>query len=357
MTKFIDSFSTEQLLPPWYSKGARNWAFVIEVPPHCIQDYLDTHLNAPGPDVAPWHWQAISDSSHGVLLVSDHGNFSSGAMGGTGWKQLAHKEVFWFFPAYRYQRTPDNLLVGDPAIVWIQPFALDDNSYVMFSSREIWGCEKDMATILTYEGEQPGDLHLDLAIEGCKTFAPRSISHQIGAIHIRMTPPAQPFDWKDVFGDADLARLTGDFLGGVMMPTQPAGTGAPQGGNVLEINTLKQFRDVFDLRCAAYRAIIASRVTHSEVTNPQFYPGDAVEIDFMWSDSLAEKFERLFGLEQPTTDTVPSGHPAGLAASGVGIDWDMPRVRAKVKFAAAFTSDSHFEVLGTMHTYGLGPRP
>lgn len=354
MSAFIDYASTKQLLPPWVSKGARNWAFVIEVPRQCIQDYLDTHFNAPGPDTAPWYWQPMAERCYGVLLVSDHQDFSSEFFGTPGWNRLKHREVFWFFPAHRYRRSPDNLLLGEPDIVWIQPFALDDNSYVMFSSREIWGCEKDMATILVNEGQTPGDFHLDMGIQGCKTFDPRSISHRIGALHIRMTPPDQPYDWKNVFETPELAALTGDFLGGVMAATSEPGTGKPLGGNVLEIDTLKQFRDVFDLRYAAYRAIVSSRVTHTEISDPRFYPGEAVSIDFMWSDSLAERFVRLFGLTPPPEGT-GHGHPLEIpAVDASGIDWDMPRVRAKVEFAAAFTSDSRFDVLETLHTYGLG---
>ena len=350
MTLFKPSFSTQQLLPPWVSKGSRNWAFAIKIGEGCAQDYLDTFMNSGGPDPAPWYWEAINGGRYGVLLVCDHCDFSSDRLGETGWDTLAHREVFWFFPAYRYARSADNLLEGPPVITWIQPFSLDDNSFVMFSSREIWGCEKDMATIDAYEGG-PDVLHIDVAIEGCKVFTPRAISHQIGLMHICMTHSDKPFDWSDVFADPTLAQLIGDFLAGVLSLGHPEK--APEVPNRIEINSLKQFRDAFDLRYAAYRALIASSVTHTEIQQPQFFSGENVKIDFMWSDSFAERFRRLFGLTPPDPATALRGHPEGETFTGMAqSDWDMPRVRVPVAFATSFIADSRFEVLRTLHTFG-----
>lgn len=353
MSQFVPSFSTQQLLPPWVSLGAKNWAFILSIEPDCIQDYLDTWFNAPGPDVAPYYWQAMESSRYGVLMVCDHSDFSSERHGVAGYERLAHREVFWFFPVYRYQRTPDNLLTGAPKVVWVQPFALDNNSFVMFSSREIWGCEKDMAAIHAHEGARPDDLHIDIAMEGCKTFTPTSISHRIGVMHMAITPSDKPFPWQEVLDFPGLGALLGDFLADVMSRTQPTDPNEKPLLNVMEINTVKQFRDAFDLRYAAYRAIVASRVTHTVKTDGQFFAPENVTVDFLWSASFADRFTKLFGLTPPSKGWKAHGHPHGKSArSGQEIDWDMPRVSAKVAFAVAFTSDSRFEVLNTLHTYG-----
>lgn len=358
MTFFMPSFATQQLLPPWYSKAARNWAFIIPIDPQCIQNYLDVWLNSKGPDQAPYYWKAMPAAEHGygVLMVCDHTDFSSIQDGEPGWERLKHREVLWIFPAYRYERTADNLLVGQPTITWIQPFALDDNSFVMFSSREIWGCEKDMATIQLEQGKAADPLDINIALQGCKVFNPRSISHLIGVMKISMKHPEKPFDhqdWERDVSDPNLAGMLGHFLAGIAGPTRNPKTRQPLKPNKIEINTLKQFRDAFDLRYAAYRGIVASSVTHDEVSTAQFHSGEDITIDFMWSDTCAERWTQLFGLTPPT---FPPGYRdlegQKLPPANV-IDWDMPSVRGKVTLAVSFTADTTFEVLDTLFTYGL----
>ena len=154
MTQFVDSFTTQQLLPPWQSTGARFWAFVVKTAPDCMQHYLDTHFNSAGPDVAPFQYRCRDDSGYGMLIVADHPDFSSGHEPGGKWSTLSHREVFWSFPAFRYPVNPDNLL-DRPQPVWIQPFYFDDNSLVMFSSREIWGSEKQIKVVEVMRSTNP----------------------------------------------------------------------------------------------------------------------------------------------------------------------------------------------------------
>lgn len=351
MTAFKPSFSTQQLLPPWQSNGSRNWAFVMQVAPGCIQSYLDAWFNSKGPDQAPYYWEAMPSKEHdyGVLLVCDHQDFYSEVDGAT----LQHREVFWMFPAYRYERTPDNLLkTATRTTVWIQPFALDDNSFLMFSSREIWGCEKDMAKILLDETSEPGALHIDIALEGCKTFTPRSRSHLIGVMHLRM---GKSQDHLPTFldGDSGIGTLLGHFLAGFAGPTSDPKTHTALLPNQIELNTLKQFRDAFDMRFAAYRAISASKVIHDQVEHQTFYNGENVSIDFMWSATCGERWKNLFGLEKPHGKSVERGHPQGENGLDKHIDWDMPRVKGEVVVAMSFTANTRFEVLETLFTYGL----
>ena len=276
-------------------------------------------------------------------------------------------------PVFRYRVTPDNLLV-ERTKVWIQPFAFDDNSYVMFSAREIWGTEMEMARIEIVEGEKPGDTHIDVAIDGFKTFDPRSKSALIGAIHIRLAEDAKACDVGKVFLlDPSLVALLFEIYGDLNYQGKPIFKLDPQTQQgmvppgevasaqsdrlwtgVVEINTLKQFRDVFDMQVAAYRAIVASGTSYSNVSDLTFYQGKDVAIDFMWSDSLAEKFERLFGLTPPQGLSAPQGHPGDSAPLDSGkIDWHLPRVPVEVALAISFTADADFKVLGTLHTYGL----
>lgn len=348
MTAFVDSFSTQQLLPPWISKGARSWAFIIEVDRSCIQNYLDSHFNMAAPDQAPYRYEAMDGATYGMLQVARHPDFSSGQSDPRGSDTLQHTEVVWIFPVYRYRTTPDNLLV-ERKQVWVQPFVFDDSSYFMFSSTEIWGTETELATILVEEDSSARLRHIDVAIEGLKKFSPRSKSHKIGCIHIEMGKDQTPGDFGALLeSNPEMASFIGTLAFSVVS------SGPSKTPGVAEINTLKQFRDVFDMDRAAFRAIVASQNTHTDFKEMQVYDGSQVTIDFMWSDSTAEAMQELFGLKEPKGKKVRSGHPSGgPAIDEHGIDWDMPPVRVPVKMVLSFTSDIRFDILETLHIYGV----
>jgi hypothetical protein len=346
MTGFVPSFSTQQLLPPWVSLGARNWVFVIEVPPQCLKAHLDTHFNCAAPDLAPYYYEPV-DFPYGVLRVTRHDNFSSshGPIAGT--QTLRKIDVNWAFPVNRWQVSPDNIRYNKK-LVWIEPMAFDNNSYSMFSSREIWGTEVEMARIHVEEGNHPDHMHIDVATQGLVTFDPKSLSHLIGIMHIELDPRT----------DIDLGKLMethkglAGFIGLVFASIGLAGVEQYQ--PVSEVNTLKQFRDVFNMQVAVYRAIIASRADQTNVSNVKFYDGSDVSFDFMWSDSMKEALQDLFFGEGflPLPHS-PFGHPGrGHAIDGQAVDWNMQRVPKAVVAAASYTSNIYYDVTGTLHTYG-----
>lgn len=346
MTQFIESFTTQQLLPPWISNGARFWCFVLQTSSGRMQDYLDTHFNAPGPLPSPYFYQSLDDEGYGMLMVADHPDFSSGYAGVTGWDTVAHKEIYWSFPANRFDVGIDNLLRRHKP-VWIQPFYFGDSSSLMLASREIWGSEKQLGTIALEEGDRPGDLHIDLTAPGFPVFSPRSHSKQIGVMHIRLDPSAAPVDMGALLlANPRIAKLGGSLLAHIPLAT-PSGHDPP---NPVEINTLKQFRDVFDMRVAAYRSIIASQATHRNVRDVHFYRGEDVSLDFLWSDTMSEQFRKLFGLEPPRPGAAREEPERPLTGASEA-EWDLPRLHIPVAFGVSFTSDPRFDVLGTLHTY------
>lgn len=354
MTDFIPSFATEQLLPPWYTKDARVWIFVIPVADSLCQAYLDSHFNSPGPDFAPFRYQALPGVNYGLLCFVNHANLSSEAIGSEGLESVTMREMRWMFPAHRFAVTPDNLLVG-PDLVWVKPFVFVDSSYVMFSSREIWGDEADMARIVVDPGTAVDDLHVDVGIQGIKSFNPRSVSHEIGFFHIHLNSGSTEFDLSALIaGDPDLSRYWKLLSGQIVLGFDPLNAFAPDATGTMEINILKQFRDVFDMRSALYRALVASTATYIDVRDPVLYDGSKIDIDAMWSDSVAEALTGLFGLQAPAANPIQTGHPLGdTAGADTGIDWDLPRVQVPVAFGMSFTANARFGVLGTLHRYGL----
>ena len=352
MTAFVPSFSSDQLLPPWISQDARSWIFLVSIARENCQAYLDTRFNAPGPDQAPFRYEALTEQTYGMFCVVDHPNLSSGAVGSQGWDTVSTHEVFWLFPARRWRITPDNLKI-EPDLVWIKPFTLVDNSYVMFSSREIWGDESDLAKIVIETGSAPDDIHIDVAIQCIKHYSPRAVSHLVGYFHVQMEPgcvapdPAALLD-KNSNLAAYIALLESRMPFALHEAADPRGE--------MALNTLKQFRDVFDMRAAIYRALVASRTTHTNVRDPVFYDGTKIAINAMWSDSTSELLGTLLGLLPPQGANPPSGHPAGgPPIDESGIDWNLARVQMPVAFGVSFTSDARFEVLETLHCYSLPP--
>jgi hypothetical protein len=359
VTQFIESFATQQLLPPWKAKGAQTAGFVIRLTEDRIRDYLASYFNGGYPDAAPFHYSPLPGPQFGLLTTCyfpDVGSRSpQAAMHGpsqASWDHLSHKEVYLAFPVMRRGVTKDNLLTpGAGTMVWVQPFMYSDNDSVVFSSREIWGTDTFLANIVREEGAFPGQLHFDAGMIGIKTFSPRSVSEPLAILHITaggIDPLGAP-ERLEANPDLEAFMKRLGVSGAFMEQMQEGLRRSDYPG--LEVNNLKQFRDAYDMGQAIYRAIVASRAIHSEIENVIFYDPAKVEIEFMWSDSIAEMLRTILNADKCTDKGPPAVHgPTGPAD---GMDWDMDRVVVKAEFGFSFTSNVTFEVISTIHTYGM----
>jgi hypothetical protein len=132
---------------------------------------------------------------------------------------------------------------------------------------------------------------------------------------------------------------------GFTVTDQPAG---------IELNDLKQFRDAYNMAAAIYRGIVASRTSHTDIADIAFYDPQAVEIDFMWSDSIADTLITLLDVHGPNHPGPPAAHlHAPPPTSTSEIDWRLDRATIPCELAFAFTSNVTFEVLRTLYTYGV----
>lgn len=352
MTLFIESFSTDQLLPPWQSIDMRMWSFVIPVAPSLIENHLKMRFNAAAPDRAPFHYTPLPGKNYGMLCVANHGNFSSTYEHKIGWDTTSHTELYWTFPVLRHPVGRDNLL-GEPELVWIQPFAFINNSYVMFSAREIWGTEMDMAALSMSEGETPADLRIDMAIEGLAKFDPKSRSQSIGCMRMGLKPTASKADLHALLsGDADLNAFVDILIGAGIFTGGFDDTGA-ETSTGMEVNTLRQFRDVFDMDCAAYRAIVSSRTQHGNIRDLAFFSGDDTVLEFLWSDSMKETLQSMFGPRPRFPHSRLLAKPPHLGAPGTPLtNWDMDHMPIDVALVISYTADARLRIEKTLHTYG-----
>jgi hypothetical protein len=390
MTRFIESFATQQLLPPWEAQGARTWGFVIRMKRERIQAYLDEYFNGAYPDRAPFHYTPVPGPQFGLLGTAYFPNVASrnpqtaGRLdpnpGGSpqAWDHLKHTEVYLAFPALRHDLTQDNLIRPDPTLVWVEPFIFSDNDSVVFSSREIWGSDMYLASIARATGGAPHELHIDVGMAGVKTFNPRSMTELIAVLHLRTggestaaIPDLLAAD-PDLKGFLEILVGSGAFAAGLPFGISPSPF---KGGR--ELNNLKQFRDCFNMAAAIYRGIVASETVHTDIDDIVLFDPAQIEIDFMWSDSIGDLLTTLLDAETWSESGPPAAHAANAAAgplagpkpTSVGpppdqfppplgaipgaMDWDMNRVSVKAEFGFSFSSNVRFEVTGTIHTYGL----
>lgn len=375
MTEFIESFTTRHMLPPWHTKAARSWMFVAPMSRQRIQVYLDAFLNAPGPDSSPFWYKPWTDPCFGFLTLVNHKDFRGRHSTEASTRKLEHKEFMWSFPAARYRRTADDALY-DKTLVWIQPFYFDTNSFVTFSSREIWGGEKGMADIVIASESSAQDFHMDVELNGFATYNPRSHVHAIGGVHIRGGPLASGPDYHGepdgppwptsrdgpeikplaelIKGDKELLSFIASFQGLMHNEWKPEDPTHHFFVPELRINSLKQYRDAFSVERAAYRSIVECKVTHDTVTDYGYLPGERVDIRFMWSDSFKEQLMLLLDLAEPDEDA-PRGHPGhGMHIPDTDIDWNLKAVKLDVRLALHFRSNAAFHVEKVLYTYGQG---
>ena len=388
MTKFIESFATQQLLPPWEAEDAQTWGFAVRMEGARIQAYLDAYFNGAYPDRAPYHYTPVPGPHFALLSavyfpkLASRNLQTASRLGPTShaksWDHLKHNEVYLAFPALRYDVNKDNLLQPGPTLVWVEPFVFSDNDSVVFSSREIWGSDMYLATIARTVGGSARRLHLDLGMVGVKTFNPRSVSELIPVLHMQTGGVISAEISDLVAANPDLKGFL-EILGGsgAFAAGRPSGVGPSPFKGGRELNNLKQFRDCYDMAACIYRAIVASETTHKDISNIVVFDPAEVEIDFMWSDSIGAVLTALFGVEDWVKAGPPKAHEAAAKAGPLkaptppfvgpppdhfpqpigpvpgAMDWNLNRVPIKAEFAFAFSSNVTFAVTGTLHTYGL----
>ena len=352
MTAFIDSFSTDQLLPPWYSADMRMWSFIVPVDRQLIEAHLKTRFNEPAPDRAPYFYTPLPGKTYGLLCVARHDTFSSIYEKKIGLDTVSHTELYWTFPVIRYRVNADNLR-HDPQQVWIQPFAFDNSSYVMFSAREIWGTEMEMAAVSMEEGSTPGDLRIDMAIEGMAKFDPKARSQSIGCMRMGLKSTATKADLHALLESDDDLNAFVDILMGAGVFTGDFDHAAPGREPGMEVNTLRQFRDVFNMDCAAYRAIVASRTRHGNIRDLAFFSGEDTLVEFLLSDSMKETFQAMFGQRACHPHSQLPTKPPHLGAPGTPpTNWLLDHMPVEVALVISYTADARFDIIRTLHTYG-----
>lgn len=339
MTEFIESFATQQLLPPWVAEGAQTWGFVFALDAETVQTYLDYHFNAGFPEHGRYHYAALLGLQFAMLTVSDCPSTcrKKQVVEVGGWDHFSHQEAFLAFPARRLPINDDNMILakdeGEDDVVWIQPFACSSSSTVVFSGREIWGADMMVASI-EIQSDRPHHVHVDTTYMGPKKFSPKSVSSRLPFLHIEAD--GQRSDTEILKTRPEFQRFL-DYLG--LKDPEVS----------YEVNHLKQFRDIHDVTAALYRAIVSTQSKYSNRQDFCLLDETKVDISFMWSPQMNEVLEHVLGVT-PAKDAPARHVPRGVVGEH-DVDWGLGRVQMKAELAFSFKSDIEFEVNDTLYTY------
>jgi hypothetical protein len=352
MTRFLESFATQQLLPPWRADGVTVTAFLFELKAHVIQRYLDRFLNFPPARQTPFHYRALKNAQFGIIIITDYPSICSTntrnmrryGTGITQWDHLKQTEFFVGVPVEKYDVGPDNIMTNRE-IQWIQPIVISDNASVVFASREIVGVDMLFGRVETSPDPEPGGVHYDCWLPSLRTFSPTSKEEWLPFAHVRSGAPlAEP-------PPEVLAALGGPGAGGdPVLEGLKAVLGEQSDPMVrgflpvaMRMVTLKQFRDAYNLDLASYQALVGATISHKTIRDLRFFDPKRAEISFMSTATTEQILTSFLDLHEGSAETPPP-HP--------GPSWDLVALPAPVRFAFRFTADVTFDQVETLHVVG-----
>ena len=347
MTRFLESFATQQTLPPWRAENVVTHAFVFELKASVIQTYLDKFLNFPSKRPSPFQYWAMKDAQMGILAVSQFPKIASlntRNMRRYGhdiseWDHVSQTQIFVGVPVEAYDISASNILTRK-RIEWVQPVIVSDNASIVFSSREIIGLDMMYGEITLPPADVPGGLHLDCSIPQIKVFAPTSKETMLPFLHIEAGAPLEAA--SALSSVAAESRQDDSFVDAV---ENVLGIGVESGSplpETMRMVTLKQIRSTHDLTLARYQAIVGGSETRENIRDIQFFDPAKVTINFMETDTTSEILRTFLDL-RPGSGATPAHD---------GKNWDLANtLNAPIRFAFRLTSETTFHDVKTLHTF------
>lgn len=343
--QFIDSFATQQLLPPNEALGVIVTAFVFRLAPPVIQAYCDRFFNLGDPARRKFHYTAFPAAPFGILALTQHPDISSldpqspTSLGWSGrqWDHLAENELFAGVPITRYRLVDGSVLV-DPVIQWMQPFTVLDNATSAFSAREVLGTETLYGEIEV--GIDPSAFSAKISIPSWKVFAPNSEQTMSPFVDIQTGPAltsGQGEAAAKALADDGTAELLKELEAAIPNLEGFAGGVFPA---AMETVILKQFRDAGNPTKAVYQSLVGAQSHYSNVRNVKTYDPAACVISFTGGAMVDEIISTFLDLHQ-----LKPNEPSMIAgAAGKG-------TLLPVTMGFSFTADLEFGDVATLHDF------
>lgn len=312
MTRFIPSFATQQLLPPWHG-DAEIYAFAFELPPDTIQHYVDRYLNSADKRGHKYFFTQTDDYTFGMLIYSRLTNIMTLPNHKNGdnpytWDNVDFSDVGIYFPTSNRRSNAHN--IANDFIQWCQPLAICDNPLVTFGAREIIGLDILPGNISAFSDKNPRVISAKLC--GVTKFSPTSKEGEIEFLDIELSPTALKAanTINEGAEDRTVATASNSLSAriGMMQKILKLTDGKSLGDGCLpekmDIIALKQFRDASNMNLAIYQALVEFQIsrelsTEADKPNLSLIPENEVRITLARNDTTDEIVSTIAGLSYP----------------------------------------------------------
>jgi hypothetical protein len=350
---FVETFATQQLLPPFTSMGVTVRVFLFRLSPDVVQAYCDRFLNLGETWKRPVHYMALPDAPLGVLAITDYPCTVSKRPPGTidpragsdDWDKVSQHELYAAAPVYRYRVAAGGALV-EPELQWVQPFLVNNNASAAFSSREVLGLEPLWGEFEFPLGEDPG-FAVDVKLPSWRVFRWDSKQERLPFLSVRTGPVLTDQQVQATFEDIEKDPVAlADII--ALQKAIPdlnltVGSAIP---TAMTMVILKQFREAGDPSKAIYQALVNGQCRFSKINTPErpihFFDPKRCILQFTPGAMVDEIIATLLHIPQGVLQARVDKLAAGEKVDPVNLE---------VRMAVTFQADIEFDAIETIHRF------
>jgi hypothetical protein len=349
---FVETFATQQLLPPFSSPGVTVHAFMFRLDTGVVQAYCDRFFNLKKAWERPFHYVALP-APVGVLAITTYprigikrppGRQQTGPDGNPlEWENVSQNELYAAAPVWRYRVAAGGALV-EPELQWVQPFLINDNGSSAFSGREVLGLETLWGGF-HYPSVDDGSYAVDVTLPSWKVFNWDSPQEDLPFLKVRTGPPLGTedalsllaIDGKPPEALADMAALR------AAMPdlAETLGQALPTDMTMV---ILKQFREAGDPSKAIYQALVngSCRFSNIALDEMKVYAPESCLLEFTPGAMVDEMIATLLNLSEAEMQA---------RMAHMALNEDVEHLKLEVHVALKFTADIEFDAIETIHRF------
>ena len=353
--KFVDSYATHQLLPPYLSTDSEVQVFLFRLEKAIIAKYCDNQFNIGNARHRKYFYAPMESAQFGAIIVTKFPNLCSQdpvevrkyTQYGNEFDHLSMTQINVMVPIYRYKLSDHNI-VCDGEVVWYEALIVTDSptwqisNYEILGNRSLWG-------ELKFAREEPyGGFHFSADILMWRVFDPKSEQKVLPFLLID-TGPGIPA--AEVFADAKSAGMDGadtvefvDQLKASLPGISDIIEGRQEGG--LNTVCLKQFRDARHASKAIYQALVGATAHYTNVSDLRFFNPAHAAVTFYTGAMVDQILGRFMGLT--ITNAEPDDHTGGTHTTPSRIGLPVP---VSVGVAFGFKADVRFDNYETLHQF------
>lgn len=346
MNRFIESFATQQLLPPYRSEGVMVHCFLFRLSTRMVQGYCDRFLNLGPLSKRPFHYTALDKAPIGILSIAQYPRIATVILPTSQiglpwrtWDNVTQNELYAAAPVLRHRVVSGGVLV-EPTLEWIQPFLLIDNASSTFSGREILGLEV-LHGDFAFAPKPDGGISIDTVLPSWSVFSPNSVQAIEPFLSVETGSPLSAKALDAVFAEA--AQDPGSVADMAALQEAIPEVDRVSGGAIpaaMRMVILKQFRDAADATKAIYQSLVSARCRFSNVAQFEVYSGKDCRLTFTDGAMVNQIIGALLDVPEAKLN-------AEVDASGAATQ--TRELEARMGFS--FTATVDFDQISTTHSF------